>query len=407
VSDNYSAKFTILTRGRDHSLTPFGDSLRLQLPAWHICHLVGHRAVAQQPVRVEVHGSVGDIAEEWERLADTVNAAPFLRPAWTHAWWGSFGAGRLEIVTLRDGRDGSLAALIPLRRRLGRQLSASNWHTPQFGMVAAGPEAAAALAAALFERGPAELSLGFVDATSPELALYRAAAGAAGYRVLERTLERSPYVTTTGTWEAFTRERLSRNRRSQLGRARRRLEREGGITLELADGRERLEELLAEVFRVEASGWKGAEGTAITSRPETLRFYREVAGWAAGQGWLRIAFLRLEGRALATMLLVETDGVLYYLKGGYDPAFERCSPGMVLLASVIEHAFGTGTRRVELLGGDEPYKLAFTSDVRDRRRFQAFAPSAPGLVSMAAFRYGRPVARRALDVARRARGAKH
>ena len=111
--------------------------------------------------------------------------------------------------------------------------------------------------------------------------------------------------------------------------------------------------------------------------------------------------LRLEGRALATMLLLETDGVLYYLKGGYDPAFERCSPGMVLLASVIEHAFVTGTRRVELLGGDERYKLAFTSDVRDKRRFQAFAPSVPGLVSMAAFRYGRPVARRALEVARR------
>ena len=205
----------------------------------------------------------------------------------------------------------------------------------------------------------------------------------------------------------FAGERLSRNRRSQLGRARRRLEREGRVELEVADGRERLKEILEEAFQIEASGWKGTNGTAITSRPDTRRFYRDVARWAAGEGWLRIAFLRLDGHPLATMVLLETGGTLYYLKGGYDPAFERCSPGMVLLASVIEHAFGTGTRRVELLGGDERYKLAFTSDVRDKRRFQAFAPSAPGLVSMAAFRYGRPVARRALEVARRARGAKH
>jgi CelD/BcsL family acetyltransferase involved in cellulose biosynthesis len=362
--------------------------------------------VTQQPLRVEVHGSVGDIADEWERLADAVGAAPFLRPAWTRAWWEAFGGGRMEIVTLRDPRDGSLAALVPLRRRLGRRLSASNWHTPQFGMVAADPDAAATLATALFERRPFELSLGFVDASSPELALYRAAAAAAGYRVLERTLERSPYVTTTGTWEAFTRERLSRNRRSQLGRARRRLEREGKLEVDIAGGRDRLEERLTEAFRVEASGWKGAEGTAIASRPETRRFYREVAHWAAGQGWLRIAFLRLDGDALATMVLLETDGVLYYLKGGYDPAFERCSPGMVLLASVIEHAFGSGVRRVDLLGGDERYKLAFTSDVRDKRRFQAFAPSPLGLLSRAAFSYGRPVARRALEGARRARDTK-
>ncbi|HEV2872633.1 MAG TPA: GNAT family N-acetyltransferase [Actinomycetota bacterium] len=363
------------------------------------------RVGTQQPVRVEVHASVGAVADEWDRLADAAKVAPFLRPAWTQAWWEAFGGGRLEIVTLRQG--GSLTALIPLHRRLGRRLSASNWHTPQFGMVTAGPDAAAALAATLFERRPFELSLGFVDASSPELELYRDAAAAARYRVLERTLERSPYVTTTGTWEAFARERLSRNRRSQLGRARRRLEREGRVGLEIAHGRERPEELLAEAFRVEASGWKGDEGTAITSRPETLRFYREIARWAAGQGWLRIAFLRLDGRALATMLLLETGGVLYYLKGGYDPLFDRFSPGVVLLGAVIEHACGSGIERVELLGGDERYKLAFTSDVKDKMRFQAFAPTPLGLLSRSAFSYGRPVARRALDIARRARGAKH
>ena len=363
------------------------------------------RVGTQQPVRVEVHASVGAVADEWDRLADAAKVAPFLRPAWIQAWWEAFGGGRLEIVTLRQG--GSLTALIPLHQRLGRRLSASNWHTPQFGMVSAGPDGAAALAATLFERRPFELSLGFVDASSPELELYRDAAAAARYRVLERTLERSPYVTTTGTWEAFARERLSRNRRSQLGRARRRLEREGRVGLEIADGRERPEELLAEAFRVEASGWKGDEGTAITSRPETLRFYREIARWAAGQGWLRIAFLRLDGRALATMLLLETGGVLYYLKGGYDPLFERFSPGVVLLGAVIEHACGNGIERVELLGGDERYKLAFTGDVKDKVRFQAFAPTPLGLLSRSAFSYGRPVARRALDIARRARGAKH
>jgi CelD/BcsL family acetyltransferase involved in cellulose biosynthesis len=357
----------------------------------------------RQPLQAAVHASLEAVADDWQRLADATGAAPFLRPGWFAAWWAAFGTGRPELLALRRP-DGSLAALLALRRRLGRVLSCTNWHSPQYGMVAADPAAAAALAATLFQDHPFEVSLGFVDRAAPELGLYRAAAAAAGYRVLERTMQRSPYLDTAGTWDDFARERLSRNRRSQLGRHRRRLEREGRVELEVADGRERLEEVLEEAFRIEASGWKGEHGTAIASRPDTRRFYRDVARWAAGEGWLRIAFLRLDGRAMAMMFLLETDRILYYLKGGYDPAFERHSPGMVLLASVIEDAFGREVDRVELLGGDERYKLAFTSDLHDRLRFQAFAASAPGLLSWGAFSYGRPAARGALTVARRVAG---
>src|SRR4030095_4180878 len=67
-------------------------------------------------------------------------------------------------------------------------------------------------------------------------------------------------------------------------------------TFELADGRERLEELLAEAFGVEASGWEGAEGTAITSRPETLRFYREGVGGLGGGPGLAADRLPAPGR---------------------------------------------------------------------------------------------------------------
>jgi hypothetical protein len=72
---------------------------------------------------------------------------------------------------------------------------------------------------------------------------------------------------------------------------------------------------------------------------------------------------------------------------------------MVLLASVLEDAFGRDVDRVELLGGDERYKLTFTSDVHDRLRFRAFASTAPGLLSWGAFSYGRPAARGALTAA--------
>jgi CelD/BcsL family acetyltransferase involved in cellulose biosynthesis len=272
--------------------------------------------------------------------------------------------------------------------------STSNWHTPEFGVLAEDGAAARELAAALFRGRPAQVSLSFVG--SDELLLYRAAAADAGYRVLERVLERSPYVVVEGTWDDYMQQRLSRNRRGQLRRYRRRLEREGRLEFEIEERSERMEELLEEFFRIEASGWKGANGTAILSHPETRRFYREVATWAAARGWLRVAFLRLDGSPLAAQYLVEADDVLYMLKGGYAPQFESFSPGMVLLESLLVHAFSVGVKRLALLGGDEQYKLTFTKTSEELIRFQAFVPSPVGYGHWLAFAYGRPLAKRAL-----------
>ena len=79
---------------------------------------------------------------------------------------------------------------------------------------------------------------------------------------------------------------------------------------------------------MEGSGWKTR--TAIASRPDTRRFYRDVARWAAGRGWLRLGFLRLDGRALAFDFCLEHAGTHYLLKTGFDPAFRAYGPGMLM-----------------------------------------------------------------------------
>lgn len=53
----------------------------------------------------------------------------------------------------------------------------------------------------LFARRPAQVSLGFPGTLGPGLEELTGAAGTAGYRSLQRTLERSPFVTVDGDWE--------------------------------------------------------------------------------------------------------------------------------------------------------------------------------------------------------------
>ena len=340
---------------------------------------------------IQLESTVSGIAREWDELADRAGAVPFVRPGWIQAWWDAFGSGELRILTLR--REGRLAAVLPVRSRLGTLTSTANPETPEFCVLAEDDEAVHALARWLVAGRPRYVSLAFVDATRRDLGACSAAARAARYRVLTRTLTRSPYVTVTGDWQAFERG-LQKKFVGDIRRRRRRLEEEGAVALTVSDGSERLDELLEEGFRLEASGWKAERGTSIAARPDAVRFYRSVARWAADRGSLRLAFLRVGERAVAFQLALEEDRVYYYLKGGYDPAYRRFAPGKLITHALLEDAFSAGLASYELLGDAEPWKLGWTSGFREKKLFQAFAPSPLGLLGWSVFAYGKPLARR-------------
>jgi CelD/BcsL family acetyltransferase involved in cellulose biosynthesis len=337
---------------------------------------------------IETHDSFERIAQDWEDLAERTGAPPFLRPGWMQAWWGAFGSGSLEVVAVR--RDGRIVGVVPLRRR-GRVLeSATNWHTPEFGAVAEDEQAVKALMVAVFGRRPRRASLWFLNPDNGEVRASRQAAAAAGYRSTFHRLERPPYVSIDASWSEFEKS-VSTKVRSDLRRRWRLLEKEGSRVMEVADGRENLDILLQEGFRIEGSGWKDRAGTAVASQPDTLHFYTEVARWLAERGWLRLSFLRIDGRPIAFQYGIEQGGVHYLLKGGYDPAYKRFSPAKLLIHASLERAFSQGLTRFDFGGSEEIFKLVWTNGHRELVHYQGFAPSPLGLLDWAAAparRYG-------------------
>jgi CelD/BcsL family acetyltransferase involved in cellulose biosynthesis len=347
-------------------------------------------------MHLESHDRLDPLSDEWDELADRSNASPWLRPGWIGAWERAFGRGSLEVLTLR--RDGRLVGVLPLELRFGALRSTSNVHTPAFSMLVEDQEAAQELARSLFARGGRQVTLAFLLADDPALDTWRSAARAARYRLVDRTLERSPYIATNGDWAGYERQRESRFLR-ELRRRHRRLSEQGRLALDVADGRDRLDELLDEGFAVEAAAWKGKRGTAIASDTATRRFYGDVARWAAQRGWLRLAYLRLEERPLAFDYCLEDQGVHYLLKTGYDPAYGAFAPGMLMRREMIARAFSNGLTRYEFLGADEAWKLRWTDVLRERKLLQAFAPSVPGVIDCLrgrAFAFGRRLAKRGL-----------
>ena len=349
---------------------------------------------------VSVHDAVEPLEREWDELAK--GSSPFLQPGWIAAWWRAFGKGELVILAVR--RNGRLVAVLPLSLRRGVLHSTTNWHTPVFGAVTLDREAASALARGLLERSAHRVHLRFLPNDAPLVEELRAAAGDIGYRVEERVMLRAPYVPVTGNWDGDWKmywKHRSRNLRKSVRRLSHRLDELGTVTMEIAADADGLGKSLEEAFAVEASGWKGEQGTAIISQPDTRRFYEEVAEWAAARGILRVVFLRVDERAVAMHLAIESGGDYSTLKSGYEEEFEKAGPGKLLDTMMMERAFKTGLDSVEFLGKDDEYKLIWTDQCHDRVELQAFKRSPRGLLDRSVQVHGRSLARRAAALARR------
>jgi CelD/BcsL family acetyltransferase involved in cellulose biosynthesis len=119
---------------------------------------------------------------------------------------------------------------------------------------------------------------------------------------------------------------LAAKRRKEWARLKRRLMERGRLDFEWSGDPASIEDFL----RLEATGWKGARGTALKADPERAAFAREMLAGFASQGRLQIARLSLDGRTIAAGAVLRSQARAYYWKTAYDPAYAPLSPGLQL-----------------------------------------------------------------------------
>jgi CelD/BcsL family acetyltransferase involved in cellulose biosynthesis len=91
---------------------------------------------------------------------------------------------------------------------------------------------------------------------------------------------------------------------------------------------------------------------------DAMRDYFHRLARAAAEGrWLDLVFLEFGGRAAAAYFNFDYRNRIWVYNSGLDPEFLTLSPGWVLMGSVIELAAREGKEAVDLLRGEEPYKV--------------------------------------------------
>ena len=325
-----------------------------------------------------------DLEPAWN---DTVDRAgiphPFLRHEWVRTWWDCFGAGaRLHILIVRAGNR--IVAIAPLMRDstkmygmpVRRVRFLQNDHTPRTDfIIAERPEDSyrAIWHALRNDRGRWDvLQLSQLPRDSATRAALSELAAADGGSTGVWTSGDSPYLALTGTWDSYLAS-LPAKFRSNLRNRMSRLSKLGEPALEVLRDHGPIERACEDAWRLEASGWKREAGTAITSDPAVNRFYSLLAERATARGWLRLLFLTVGGKRIATSYGACYQGRLFLFKTGYDPEYAPCAPFKLLTYFAIRDAYAEGLVEVDFLGDSEPWKLEWTTAARGQDWVYLFA----------------------------------
>ena len=267
--------------------------------------------------------------------------ADFVLPAARH-----LGAA-VALLTVRDGED--LRACIPVRRvRRWRKVpvpAIASWHhrycflgTPLLDRDTPASAVDAIVHDLRRSAGAARLlALEWVDVgdvlSELEAGIARAGRPVARLESFSRPLlvrdKAAPHLETLG---AETSKRLARRRRA--------LARDHGSaqTVVLEPDEPSVERFL----KMENSGWKGEQGTALASRAEDAAFFREICERFASRGRLELRSLDLpDGASIAmTCRLTAGDGTFCF-KVGHDESYRKYAPGNQIEVDTMEELEGS------------------------------------------------------------------
>lgn len=287
-------------------------------------------------------GKLEALRPAWHRLAQrALEPNPFyeaelLLPAFRH-----LDTERASVAVLLVWRESAgerqLVGLLPVQRsRKTRRLpirSIGPWQH-EFAVLATplldrevAPESLSAMLAALKVEAPL-LRLHRLAGEGPVAELF-AKALAGNRRLVDESYSR-PLLVKGLDPDEYLRKTTSSRRRSHLARQLRQLGEVGEVKFEELQSMEQVERATQQFLEMEASGWKGREGTAMASCSGQAEFFAEVLQGFAEQDRLLILSLSIDAEPIAMRTsLLAGDGAFTF-KVAYNEEYSAMSPGVLL-----------------------------------------------------------------------------
>ncbi|MEK8023279.1 MAG: GNAT family N-acetyltransferase [Candidatus Hydrogenedentota bacterium] len=333
---------------------------------------------------------IESIKDEWSSLASEGPCdEPFYRPEWFVAQARAFRPGcEICLVLLRE--EGRLRAVLPVGFELtwrgplpARTIhSLTNGHSVRYNVIHGAGGDLAKIQQELWNflrtlRGWDIIELQNVPrGTAAEglLALARRDGHPAGLKPGSP----SPYILLPDKKDGVDAvlARATPSFRGNLRNQMRKLEAMGPVRLERIDRAD--PEILRVFYELEHGGWKGRAKTSIVSEERTRLFYDMAAEAAARGGYLSLYLLRCGDRVVAMHYGFLHAGRYFSPKVTYDEAYRKCGPGQLIMFEIVRDLIGRGAREFDITGSSAPWKMEWTSNLRERGDCLIFRRSAYG-----------------------------
>jgi CelD/BcsL family acetyltransferase involved in cellulose biosynthesis len=299
---------------------------------------------------------------EWETLlAADPNAHIFATADWNRLWWEEFGSGK-DLLLLSMRRHGDLTALVPLfreeedGRKILRFIGGVDL-TDYLGPICSlhdRDNVAETLVSWLLET---DVEWDELDAHClpvpfgfAEYLVDHADRRGVPFRLEQE--ETSAVLPLPRTWSSYL-SSMDSKQRHELKRKRRRLGRDHPD----AYFRTANEESLDRDLKTFVEMHRGAEGhKGHFMSPDVASFFERIARAFMPKGILRLDFLEIGERAVASAFGFEVGHTFYLYNSAYEPDAARLSPGFVLVSELVKESIQRGTKTFDLLRGPERYK---------------------------------------------------
>lgn len=313
--------------------------------------------------------------------------APFFSWTWYDAWWKHFGdAAELFVVAGRDpqGRLQLVAPLMKQRRSLrGLPISEirflANSISPQnsilVGNGCSGPEALHVVLECLAEhRGEWDMTtLQNVPETMPYLAEIDDSAALVGFRTLREPGWKSAYVTVEGQFADYLATSLGKHRRRGILQKVRQLSQQPGYCVSDFRRQEEMSLALDRAFAVSRSSWKVSLGTDMAGEESRRLFYEDITQRLSQLGQVRIWISCLDQMPLAVQYQLVSADAMYLVTNDFNHAYQRQSPGTVLLCQVLERLYEEKcVSRFQFSGDLYDYKSQWATGIESHATLELF-----------------------------------
>lgn len=281
--------------------------------------------------------------EAWERLAErAVEPNPFFEPGFVCSAAKTLDEPDARLL-VADGSGGEWLGCMPVRPlpRRGPRVAWGTWNhdysflgTPLVDPDGLEPYAEELLALLRQPGGGRFLVLRDVHEGPVLDALRRAiAASPTVGMTFERSIERAAVARRDQPDYAAA---LKPSRRRRLRGRRRKLEQALDGELRFRDlGRE--EGAVESFLELEASGWKGEEGTAMACDPAAAEFFAAMCEWFDRRGRLQMRAMEGDEGPIGMNCNIAAGDTVFSFKTAFDESYRKYAPGLLLQLDEFEH----------------------------------------------------------------------